>query len=66
MRIAGSLEGPIALISRILWHAAANGRNAMAICFLIGAFCSRYAWIWTARASAHDPPALFQERQRKS
>jgi hypothetical protein len=28
MRIAGSLEGPIALIIRILWHAEASGRRA--------------------------------------
>jgi formate-dependent nitrite reductase membrane component NrfD len=66
MRIAGSLEGPIALIVRILWHAEANGRRAAATCFLVGALCSRYAWIWAGRTSAHDPQALFQEQQRKS
>jgi len=65
MRIAGTLEGPIALLVRILWHGSANGRYAAAACFLVGALCSRYAWIWAGRASAHDPQALF-ELQRKS
>lgn len=65
MRTAGALEGPIALIIRILWHGSANGRHAAAICFLVGSVSSRYAWIWAGRASAHDPQALF-ESQRES
>jgi Polysulphide reductase, NrfD len=65
MRIAGALEGPIALIVRILWHGSANGRHAAAICLLVGSVSSRYAWIWAGRASAHDPQALFED-QRKS
>jgi Polysulphide reductase, NrfD len=65
MRIAGSLEGPIALLIRILYHSNAHGRQAAAICFLIGSLSSRYAWIWAGRASAHDPQALFED-QRKS
>jgi hypothetical protein len=65
MRISGTLEGPIALIIRVLWHGSANGRHAAAVCFLVGALCNRYAWIWAGRASAHDPQALF-EQQRKS
>ena len=65
MRIAGALEGPIALIIRIFWHGSANGRHAAAICFLVGSVSSRYAWIWAGRASAHDPQALFED-QRKS
>jgi formate-dependent nitrite reductase membrane component NrfD len=65
MRIAGALEGPIALIIRIFWHSSANGRHAAAICFLVGSVSSRYAWIWAGRASAHDPQALFED-QRKS
>ena len=63
--IAGTLEGPIALLLRILWHSTATGRHAAAACFLLGALASRYAWIWAGRASAHDPQALFQ-LQRKS
>jgi formate-dependent nitrite reductase membrane component NrfD len=62
MRIAGALEGPIALIIRIFWHGSANGRHAAAICFLVGSVSSRYAWIWAGRASAHDPQALFEEQ----
>jgi hypothetical protein len=65
MRIAGALEGPIALLIRILWHASPNGRHAAAICFLVGSVSSRYAWVWAGRASAHDPQALFED-QRKS
>ena len=65
MRIAGTLEGPIALLIRILGHGSANGRYVAAACFLVGALCSRYAWIWAGRASAHDPQALF-ESQRKA
>jgi hypothetical protein len=66
MRIAGALEGPIALIVRILWHGSANGRHAAAICFLVGSVSSRYAWIWAGRASAHDPRALFEDQRHKS
>src|ERR1700722_1239705 len=62
MRIAGTLEGPIALLVRILWHGSAKGRYAAAACFLLGALCSRYAWIWAGRASAHDPQALFESQ----
>ena len=65
MRIAGTLEGPVALLVRILWHGAANGRYAAAACFLLGALCSRYAWIWAGRASAHDPKALFEEQHAR-
>jgi hypothetical protein len=54
--------GPIALLVRILWHGSANGRYAAAACFLLGALCSRYAWIWAGRASAHDPQALFESQ----
>jgi formate-dependent nitrite reductase membrane component NrfD len=65
MRIAGLLEGPVALFIRILWHGSAHDRYAAAACFLVGALCSRYAWIWAGRASAYDPQALFQ-LQRKT
>jgi Polysulphide reductase, NrfD len=62
MRIAGTLEGPIALLVRVLWHGSANGRYAAAACFLLGALCSRYVWIWAGRASTHDPQALFESQ----
>jgi hypothetical protein len=44
---------------------APAGRYAAAATFLIGAFLSRYAWIWAGPASASDPRALFQ-LQRKT
>jgi formate-dependent nitrite reductase membrane component NrfD len=62
MRIAGTLEGPIALFIRILSKGSANGRYAAAACFLVGALCTRYAWIWAGRASAHDPQAVFESQ----
>jgi hypothetical protein len=65
MRIGGVLEGPVALLVRILWGSLPIGREVAAICFLLGALISRYAWVWAGRASAHDPEALFQQ-QRKS
>ena len=65
MRVAGALEGPIALLIRIFWHGSASGRWAAAICFLIGSVSSRYAWVWAGRASAHDPHALFEEENER-
>jgi formate-dependent nitrite reductase membrane component NrfD len=63
MRIAGTLEGPVALLVRILWRDSAHGRLVAAGCFLVGALCSRYAWIWAGRASAHDPQAVFESQR---
>ena len=65
MRVAGALEGPIALLIRIFWHGSASGRWAAGICFLIGSVSSRYAWVWAGRASAHDPHALFEEENER-
>jgi formate-dependent nitrite reductase membrane component NrfD len=62
MRIAGTLEGPVALFIRILGRGSAHSRYAAAACFLVGALCSRYAWIWAGRASAHDPQAVFESQ----
>jgi hypothetical protein len=58
-RIAGTLEGPIALAVRIVWGSSPGGRYAAAICFLAGSLLSRYAWIWAGRASAKQPDAQF-------
>lgn len=49
-RIAGLLEGPAALLLRVLWGSVPAGP---------------YAWIWAARASGRDPYALFR-LQRKA
>jgi len=59
LRIAGLLEGPIALLIRAVWHAEPWGREAAAVCFLLGALMSRYAWIWAGRESSHDTKTLF-------
>ena len=58
-RIAGTLEGPLALLLRIFWGASPTGRHAAAVCFLVGALLSRYAWILAGRASAEDPTTQF-------
>jgi hypothetical protein len=65
MRVGGVLEGPVALLVRIFFGSQPLGREAAAICFLLGALISRYAWIWAGHASGQDPEALFQ-LQRKS
>jgi Polysulphide reductase, NrfD len=65
LRIAGILEGPAALLIRAIWHAEPWGRHAAAICFLVGALMSRYAWIWAGRESSHDTKALFELQRGK-
>jgi formate-dependent nitrite reductase membrane component NrfD len=62
-RIAGVLAGPIALLVRLVSDNP-PGRRAAAICFLLGALLSRYAWIWAGVASAKDPEALFQIQRK--
>jgi hypothetical protein len=64
LRVAGLLEGPVAFLLRLFLGTSPTGRHAAAVCFLLGALLSRYAWIWAGRASAHDPQALFN-LQRK-
>ena len=65
LRIAGLLEGPVALLLRAFWGTSHTGRYAAAVCFLLGSVLSRYAWIWAGRASAHDPHALFDLQHKK-
>jgi hypothetical protein len=62
--VAGLLEGPAALLLRIIFGSAPAGRWAAAATFLIGALLSRYAWIWAGPASASDTQALFQLQRR--
>jgi hypothetical protein len=67
LRMAGMLEGPVALLIRAIWHAEPWGRYAAASCFLLGALMSRYAWIWAGRESSHDTATLFAvERAKKA
>jgi hypothetical protein len=65
LRVAGMLEGPAALLIRAVWHAEPWGRYAAAICFLLGAVMSRYAWIWAGRESSHDTETLFRLQRAK-
>jgi hypothetical protein len=65
LRVAGMLEGPAALLIRAVWHAEPWGRYAAAICFLLGAVMSRYAWIWAGRESSHDTETLFKLERAK-
>src|SRR5262249_38619222 len=62
-RIAGLLAGPGALAIRLIWGSAPEGRRAAALCFLVGALLSRYAWIWVGRVSARDPDAQFAHQR---
>lgn len=59
-RIAGVLDGPLALVIRIAFGGNPGGRWTAAICFLVGALLSRYAWILAGRVSADDPEGLFR------
>jgi hypothetical protein len=62
-RIAGLLEGPVALAARIVFGSAAGSRYTAAVCFLVGALISRYAWIWAGRASATQPDVQFAQQR---
>jgi hypothetical protein len=61
-RVAGLLEGPAALLVRLLWRPS-PGRYIAAVCFLAGSLLSRYAWIWAGRVSATQSETEFR-RQR--
>ena len=63
-RIAGLLEGPIALLLRFFWGTTANGRYAAAICFIAGSLLSRYVWIWAGRLSARDVTTQFASQRK--
>lgn len=62
-RVAGLLEGPAALLIRGIWGSASAGRGAAAVCFILGALLSRYAWLWAGRASARDPKTQFAQQR---
>jgi hypothetical protein len=64
LRIAGTLEGPAALLLRVFLGRSHHGRFAAAVCFIVGALISRYAWIWAGRVSSRDPQTLFQLQQK--
>jgi hypothetical protein len=64
-RIGGTLAGPMALLLRVFEGSSAGGRELAAICFVLGALTSRYAWLWGGRVSAGDAGTLFN-LQRKA
>lgn len=59
LRLAGLFEGPLALITRVLFGSTPGGRWVAALFFIGGALASRYAWIAAGRTSTQDPEALF-------
>jgi hypothetical protein len=54
------LAGPTSLLLRIFLGHSSVARYIAAVCFIIGALISRYAWIGAGRVSARDPQALFR------
>ena len=64
--IAGILEGPISLLTRLIWGSSPAGRQVAAACFLAGALLSRYSWIWAGRASAKLPDAQFSDQRNNN
>jgi DMSO reductase anchor subunit len=50
LRAAALLTGPVPLVARLAGWIPAAG-----ICFLVGAVCSRYGWLFTGRQTARTP-----------
>jgi hypothetical protein len=59
-RAGAALAGPTSLLLRIFLGHSSVARYIAAVCFIIGALISRYAWIGAGRVSARDPQALFR------
>jgi Polysulphide reductase, NrfD len=59
-RAGTALAGPASLLLRIFLGHSAVARYLAAVCFVIGALISRYAWIAAGRVSSGDPQALFR------
>jgi formate-dependent nitrite reductase membrane component NrfD len=59
-RAGAALAGPMSLLLRIFWGHSSVARFVAAVCFIIGALISRYAWIGAGRVSSRDPQALFR------
>jgi hypothetical protein len=62
-RVAGSLNGPLALLVRFLWGSVPEGRYAAALLFLAGSLLSRYAWIWAGRVSTREVNTQFSAQR---
>jgi len=63
-RVGAALAGPASLFLRIFWGHNSGVRYLAALCFLVGALITRYAWIGAGRVSSRDPQALFQIQRR--
>jgi hypothetical protein len=61
---AGLLEGPAALLLRILAGSVPAGRWASALSFMIGALISRFCWIRAGKVSALDSRGQFEMQRR--
>ena len=59
-RAGAALAGPTSLLLRIFLGHSSAARYLAAVCFIIGALISRYAWIGAGRVSSRDPQALFR------
>jgi formate-dependent nitrite reductase membrane component NrfD len=59
-RVGAALAGPTSLLLRIFLGHSSAARYLAAVCFIIGALISRYAWIGAGRLSSRDPQALFR------
>ncbi|HWY60079.1 MAG TPA: NrfD/PsrC family molybdoenzyme membrane anchor subunit, partial [Terriglobales bacterium] len=59
-RAGAALAGPLSLLLRIFSGHSSVARYLAAVCFVIGALISRYAWIGAGRVSSRDPQALFR------
>jgi formate-dependent nitrite reductase membrane component NrfD len=59
-RAGAALAGPASLLLRLFSGHSSVARYVAAVCFVIGALISRYAWIAAGRVSSRDPQALFR------
>ena len=59
-RAGAALAGPTSLLLRMFSGHSSVARYVAAVCFVIGALISRYAWIAAGRVSSRDPQALFR------
>src|SRR5246127_1125984 len=59
-RAGAALAGPASLLLRVFLGHSSAARHMAAVCFVIGALITRYAWIGAGRVSSRDPQALFR------
>jgi formate-dependent nitrite reductase membrane component NrfD len=60
IRGAAVLAGPVSLSIRIFGARSPELRYIAALCFIVGALITRYAWIAAGRVSSRDPQTLFR------